>query len=89
MTVERISDDGLFRREWMFSFEVRRGQVQISLSLYRESQRPTKRHAFRQTQIYIATFDQRKNTMARGDIDIPSDVQDEALELVRQSVVFV
>lgn len=71
--IERISDDGLGKQEWFFSYHDR--ETTLKVTNYYSWSRPTKRHGFKAIGSW-SRYNQRDNSIQ--DPPLPDDVADEA-----------
>ncbi|MBP1309030.1 hypothetical protein JOD82_002050 [Paenibacillus sp. 1182] len=86
MEVTRMSNDGLTREIWSFSCESNTitDALEVRLSYYTRSKRPSKRHKFRTTTKYESF---RSN--AREDVPMPDGVKQEIVELIKSRIKLI
>lgn len=84
ITIERISDNKLEKKEWTFWLRDDNVGFQLFLDEYIETKRETTRHKFRRT-LKMPKYHRlmrRESNMESSDVVIPEDVIQEAKDLI-------
>lgn len=93
ITVVRISPDGLSQRRWLFDYQDNPywlGKLSaLVLYGFHTEARPSKRHKFAEGPLrgQYERISHRRSGMTAEEVEIPSDVAEEALATFRSQVI--
>ncbi|ODA08709.1 hypothetical protein [Paenibacillus polymyxa] len=86
ITVERMAENSLEKRVWIFNPVIKGDKLKIILNRYEQQTRPTKRHKFKVSGKVYESF-RPYSGLLRKDVHIPADVALEAFNWVVNSYV--